>query len=151
MKKSFLLLAFLIISFSTFSQSNVLEEINQKYVSFSNGDILTSIDFSYKSSNFLKSKKPYQLNIIGVYYNDNPQEIIDFRKLKNPIKVSGVTYVKFNTENGLILKGNPVTSSSMPGVAMKATQPGMILGVALEDATNPNGLVKIRILIQYLK
>jgi len=34
---------------------------------------------------------------------------------------------------------------------MKATQSGMIIGIALEDANPSNGLVKIRILIQYVK
>jgi len=151
MKSIFFAFSILIFSFSGNSQSNVLEEINQKYSMFTNGDILVSPDFTYKSGNFLKSKNPYELNLVGVYYNDNSQNTTDFRSLKNPIKVSGITYVKYNSENGSIHKGDPVTSSSVSGEAMKATQPGMILGVALEDATNSNGLVKIRILIQYMR
>ncbi len=33
---------------------------------------------------------------------------------------------------------------------MKSTKSGMILGVALEDASKQKGLIKIRLLIQYI-
>lgn len=143
----------LIVSFQIFSLSaqDIIEEINEKYSNFSNGDILTSSDYTYKTGNFNKASTPYSNEIIGVYFNDNNSEVKDIRKYKNPIKISGITFVKYNSENGLIMSGDPVTSSSTPGEAMKATESGMILGIALEDASNSNGLVKIRILIQYVR
>ena len=42
--------------------------------------------------------------------------------------------VKVSLENGPIRVGDPLTSSSKPGVAMRATKAGKIVGYALEDA-----------------
>ncbi len=118
---------------------------------FENGDVLISYIGTYQGGNFTISKEPYSNYLLGVYFDENKTEKRDPRYFIIPIKTKGITYVKYTNENGEIHKGDPVTSSNIPGVAMKATEPGMILGVALEDATNPNGLVKIRVLIQYLR
>ena len=40
--------------------------------------------------------------------------------------------VRVNTENGNINAGDPLTSSSVAGVAMKATKGSVIVGYALE-------------------
>ncbi len=45
----------------------------------------------------------------------------------------GHVYTKVSTENGAIQPGDPLTSSSQRGVAMKATRAGRIIGHALED------------------
>ncbi len=147
MKKNKVQILFLLcmIGFQSFSFS---QENKQQ---FDNGDVLISYIGTYHGGNFTKSKKPYSNYLLGVYYDDNPDKKPDPRYYKIPIKTSGITYVKYNNENGLIKSGDPVTSSSTSGVAMKATQSGMIIGIALEDATNANGLVKIKILIQYLR
>ena len=49
------------------------------------------------------------------------------------------------------MAGDFVTTSSTPGVSMKASETGMVLGLAIEDTNTDEGLVKIRILIQYDK
>ncbi len=82
-----------------------------------------------------KSQKPYEKAILGVATSDKPP---------NNILLSGKTYVKVSTENGPILIGDYLTSSSVPGVAMsacaKATadkkgtcRPGPTVGKALES------------------
>jgi hypothetical protein len=48
-----------------------------------------------------------------------------------PIAVAGRVPVKVNTENGPIQTGDFLTSSSVPGVAMKAIQPGIVIGQAI--------------------
>ena len=44
----------------------------------------------------------------------------------------GQVYVKVSLENGEIKAGDPITTSSSPGIAMKASQSGRILGSALQ-------------------
>jgi hypothetical protein len=51
-----------------------------------------------------------------------------------PLAIYGYFPVKVTTENGAIKRGDGLTSSSMAGVAMKATQACKIIGYALEDA-----------------
>jgi hypothetical protein len=41
---------------------------------------------------------------------------------------------KVSLENGPIVVGDPLTASSTPGIAMKATAPGQIVGYAMEPA-----------------
>ncbi|MCB9810516.1 hypothetical protein H6777_00020 [Candidatus Nomurabacteria bacterium] len=50
-----------------------------------------------------------------------------------PIALSGRVPIKLSNENGSIKAGDELTLSSIPGVAMKATSTGKIIGVALED------------------
>jgi hypothetical protein len=45
-----------------------------------------------------------------------------------PIALVGRVAVKVSTENGPIKAGDPLTISSKAGIAMKATQPGMVIG-----------------------
>jgi len=50
-----------------------------------------------------------------------------------PIALSGRVPVKLSTENGDIKQGDQLMLSSLPGIAMKATGTGAVVGVALED------------------
>jgi len=124
---------------------------------FENGQIISSQDATLEG-NLSLSSLPYDNAMVGVFFKYNKQDIPSspdgspvLVPKNNYVKIAGFANVKYNNENGPIKKGDYITSSSTPGIAMKATQPGMILGVALEDATNSNGLVKIRILIQYMR
>lgn len=49
------------------------------------------------------------------------------------VALAGRVPVKVSLENGPVMRGDPLTASSIPGVAMKATKPGVILGRALEN------------------
>lgn len=51
------------------------------------------------------------------------------------VALVGRVPVKVTVSNGSIQPGDPVTSSDLPGIAMKATQAGRILGRALEGTT----------------
>ena len=116
---------------------------------FDNGSIVTSEEGTIRG-NLNLSQASYDNRIVGVFISDGTQSSNVNRK-RIPVKNEGVCNVKFNSENGPIRKGDPVTSSSTPGVAMKATQSGIILGIAVEDAIGSNGTLKVRVLIQYLK
>ncbi len=55
---------------------------------------------------------------------------------KPAIALIGKAPIKISLENGPIYKGDILTSSSTPGVAMKATKPGMAIGKALMDSSD---------------
>jgi hypothetical protein len=73
-----------------------------------------------------KCQTPYDEKIFGVLSLDNLKE-----NAFKPI-VFGKTQIKVSTKNGEIKPGDYLTSSDIPGVAMKATEPGRVIGIALE-------------------
>lgn len=62
-----------------------------------------------------------------------------------PLALQGRVPVKVSTINGPVKAGDPLTSSNIPGVAMKATQPGQIIAKALENYENndPNAVGRV--------
>ncbi len=100
---------------------------------------------------FVITNEAYQPNMIGIV---NKQAAIEIRLSNDPdsypVSTNGQTYVLVSLANGDINKGDYITSSPVEGVGMKATVPGPIIGVALEDASNPdeNTISKIKINIQ---
>jgi hypothetical protein len=94
-----------------------------------------------------KSSKRYEPLLLGVV-STNPGLVFDNGKTrlagdnsvaaskdKAVIALAGRVPVKVSMENGAIRVGDPLTSSSHPGVAMKATAAGKIIGYALAPAT----------------
>ena len=63
-----------------------------------------------------------------------------------PITLAGRVPVKVDASFGAIEPGDPLTASPTPGVAMKATRPGAVIGTALESWSAGSG--KIRVLVQ---
>lgn len=101
----------------------------------SDGDI---VSFSPQNGYFL-SKTPYDISMVGVV-TSNPAislEIIGGAK-SYPVVSTGNASVNAITINGNIKKGDPITTSQIPGKAMKATKTGYIIGAALEDYSNNN-------------
>ena len=64
-----------------------------------------------------------------------------------PLALAGRVPVKVTSENGPIRIGDPLTVSSIPGHAMLATEPGAIVGTALQSWTGGEG--KILILVNF--
>lgn len=54
-----------------------------------------------------------------------------------PVALAGRVPVKVSNINGDIHTGDYLTSSSISGVAMKATQSGAVIGIALDDYSEP--------------
>lgn len=89
---------------------------------------------------FILANKPYDISIVGVVslnaaisINSQSQN----QKAKNyPVVSSGTTQVLTSTINGKIKSGDSLTSSPIPGVAMKATKSGFIIGTAQENFTS---------------
>jgi hypothetical protein len=81
-----------------------------------------------------KSEKPYDPMAIGII-SSNPSLIMganeDGGTKSAMVALAGRVPVRVSAENGVIKPGDLLTSSSMPGVAMKATRAGEIIGQAL--------------------
>ena len=77
---------------------------------------------------------------------------------KIPVGITGIAPVKASAENGPIVPGDLLTSSSLPGHAMKAGavtidevtfhRPGTILGKALEPLDEGTGVISVLVALQ---
>jgi len=108
------------------------------------GDII-----SQTKEGLFRSKVAYDENMIGVVAEE---PIVVFGKPTTttlPIVSSGEILVKVSNVNGEIKRGDFITSSEKPGVGQKATQNGFVVGRALEDFNQEEGLIKAEINIQY--
>ncbi len=100
------------------------------------GDILSvdQVNIGYVQ----KSSKAYDSTILGIY-SEKPgfrlsqlgSQLSGSRAV--PVALAGRVPVKVSAEAGPINKGDYLTSSSLPGIAMKANRAGQALGKALED------------------
>ncbi|MBI4035189.1 MAG: hypothetical protein HY381_02225, partial [Candidatus Chisholmbacteria bacterium] len=112
-----------------------------------------------------KSRGPYEENILGVVtvtgtgYNTDDCEAGESKALGEcerdghpdwaNVGMLGQIDVKVTTENGSIAVGDRLTTSSIPGVAMRATEAGQIVGRALEAYSEADSTVvgKVRTLV----
>ncbi len=94
-----------------------------------------------------RSTGSYQDTLMGVIstapaavYGD---EIFSASENPRPVALVGRVPVKVNLENGPIKAGDFITSSSTPGVGMKATKSGPVIGQALDkyDGNNEIGTI----------
>ena len=105
-----------------------------------------------------KSTEAYQSSVIGVA-STNPAIVMDednitfgknlgdnFNPIKPYVALAGRVPVKISAENGSITPGDSLTSSSIPGVAMKATAKGPTVGKALEPFSG-SGVGKISMFV----
>jgi hypothetical protein len=66
-----------------------------------------------------------------------------------PLTLAGRVYVKVTNENGAIKPGDYLTSSSTPGMAMKATHAGPTIGKALGSFNGTTGTVLVLVNLSY--
>lgn len=94
-----------------------------------NGDII-----SVNNSTFKLSDTEYDALMAGVIVSE-PAVAMDMVQNDRgfPYITTGNTLVNVSTQNGAIKAGDPITSSKTPGVGMRATSPGYIIGNAQED------------------
>jgi len=76
---------------------------------------------------------------IGVV-STNPGQVLDDGSMTNPVPIAlaGRVPVNVSTVNGSIQVGDYLTSSTIPGVAVKATGAGPVIGTAMEADTDSN-------------
>ena len=96
--------------------------------------------------NYAVSSSRSDLKTIGVI-TDSPS--ITLRRSSNPqayfVNNSGIGFVRASNKSGKITKGDGVTSSDIPGTAVKADPGEYTVGVALEDFDSEEGLLRIDI------
>jgi hypothetical protein len=112
------------------------------------GDVV-SIDSSL-SSGVKKSQIAYDKSVAGVVSTKPGLAIgeVDQEGIKAvPVALSGRVPVKVITENGAIKAGDMLTTSSTPGIAMKATKAGAIIGTAINDF-NGEGVGQILVFVK---
>ncbi len=95
------------------------------------GDVV-AIDSKY-GHGVKRSTYQYQNNLLGVVSTSPGFVAGAYTQNSYPIALVGRVPVKVSLENGDISVGDALTSSSIPGLAMKATKHGLIIGRALEN------------------
>lgn len=110
---------------------------------------------SYERGTYQVTTIPYDGLVYGVIAESPAvsfQNSSDSARVKSVIS-TGVTNVRVSTVNGPIEKGVLLTSSNKPGIAMRATASGYVIGPALEEFTSedPNeiGLVPVNFHVYY--
>lgn len=123
----------LFLSNSVFAQENlsggvgITVEIPGKNVS--QGSIISAT-----SKGYVLSSIEYDPNAFGVVADKPVIGIINMNMQKPYYVVSkGQSYVKVSTQNGEIKKYDLLTTSSTPGIGMKAVNNGFVIGQAFED------------------
>lgn len=107
------------------------------------GDIIAASTQGYK-----RSSSAYDPLLFGIV-SKIPALYLEDKALKNryPVVTTGKAYVRVSTVNGVIRKGDLITSSDKPGIGEKALDNGYVLGFAEEEYTeadpNKTGLVLI--------
>lgn len=114
-------------------------DLAEKYTSLENlsAGELVAVD-TKNSEQVVKTQKAYQKDMIGIVATDPGLVLATETANSYPITLVGRVPLKVSLENGLIKAGDRLTSSSIPGFAMKATQSGRVIGVALEDLNTDN-------------
>ncbi|MEX1997846.1 MAG: hypothetical protein WEA04_04205, partial [Candidatus Andersenbacteria bacterium] len=115
------------------------------------GDVV-SLDSSMRAG-VRKSDTPYDPTAFGIV-STSPGIVTgsldDPAAMPVMVALAGRVPVKVTTENGPITAGDLLTSSSIPGVAMKATKAGQVIGQAMTDFTGEGvGSVKAFIKTDY--
>jgi len=114
------------------------------------GDVVT-ID-SENDYQITLSDKPYDTRVAGVI-STAPGVILgskDDELGAKPLAVTGIVPTKVTTINGPIKRGDLLTTSSMPGYAMKVSEYkiGTIVGKALESLESGEGKINVLITLQ---
>jgi len=134
---------FIIFSFFLlfYLKSNVFAQFGStfaEYLPISEEKIETGDLISLKDGQYKKSAQRYDPSVAGVI-DLNPAMVVESSITKAagfaPIISSGETRVKFNSKLGNVKRGDYITTSEIPGVAVKfePTKGVSPLGIALKD------------------
>ncbi|HVA96365.1 MAG TPA: site-specific integrase [Candidatus Acidoferrales bacterium] len=132
-------------------------DLAENYVSSQNlepGDLVVP-EGQGNTMAIVRSTSPYQHQLIGII-STNPGVTLNSEASTDaqhphmyPLALQGRVPVNVSSINGTIQAGDDLTSSSIPGVAMKATDSGQIIGKALESYSNsdPTAVGKIMVFV----
>ncbi len=116
-------------------------------------EVKNGLIISHRNSQYGFSSEAYDKNMFGVV---TLEPAISFTGSTNvdgdyPIVTTGTVLVLVTAENGQIQAGDRLTSSNLPGIAMKATKSGFTLGVAKAAHTDTStpGYVPVSLEIKF--
>ena len=121
--------------------ADVAEVYSTNDTSIEAGDVV-AYDPTITEAGMKKSSGSYDNQVFGVITTNPGLVIGDVDKVAAkalPVALAGRIPVKVNLENGPIKTGDYLTSSSTPGVAMKATKSGPVIGQAMSSFAGSNG------------
>lgn len=88
---------------------------------------------SHTENSYHPSLETYDKSVFGIVSREPALELSYSDDLTTtPVVNTGLAPIRVNLESGPIKKGDSLTTSSTPGVAMKATKTGFMIGVAQE-------------------
>lgn len=111
----------------------------------SNGNII-----SFKNGTYTLAGEKYDSDLIGIITDTSITSLED-TNINNYflLATEGETEIIVSNINGQIRKGDYITSSEIPGVGVKATESGYVVGIALEDFVTQNdeeqGIIMVRV------
>jgi F0F1-type ATP synthase membrane subunit c/vacuolar-type H+-ATPase subunit K len=94
------------------------------------------------------STRPYDSQILGIVARNAGIILSSSNDTQSvPVISDGTTYALVSSQKGNIKKGDIITSSTIPGIGVKADESGYVLGNALEDyaSSDPKKTGKIAI------
>lgn len=147
MKKSNLVLLILLLSFQIAQGEKV--PLVAKNLEIIDSEVKTGDIITQTKNGFSRCNTPYDKNIIGVI---GENAIFVFGKPTTttlPVVTMGETLVRVTNINGEIKTGDFITCSQKPGVGQKVTENGFVIGKALEDFNQEDGLIKAEVNIQF--
>jgi fibronectin-binding autotransporter adhesin len=100
---------------------------------------VVSLEESGDNTYVVASHVAMDQGVVGVI-STNPGYVLNDGSMTNPVPVglAGRVPVNVSTANGLIQVGDYLTSSTTPGVAVKATGAGQVIGTAMTADTDSN-------------
>jgi hypothetical protein len=118
------------------------------------GDLVT-ISQDAQDGLIAKTTRSYDDNLLGIITTTPGvklgSDVVGGNAQKQPVALVGRVPLNISLENGRIKKGDYLTSSSRPGIAMRATDPGRVVAIALEDSLesnlNENGTGKLLVYV----
>jgi len=102
----------------------------------------------------VKTREAYQGSVVGVistkpgYQSDlYPETSLD---RKAPLAIIGIVPVKATAAGGEIRPGDMLTSSAVPGTAMRAVRPraGAVIGKAMEGLIRGEGMIRMLVMLR---
>lgn len=141
MPKKFLLIS---IFYFLISGTNIFAQTSSSGVAVSvglTGEILDGSLICSSGAGSIVCSNAYDPSVMGVY-TESPSILLENTSLIDgrPVISSGKAYIRFE---GSIKKGDYVTTSNKPGIAMKALRNGYVLGTSLEDFDGPSGKILV--------
>lgn len=110
---------------------------------------------SKRRTEYVLSSPSYDSDMFGVVSLEPAIEFgVEGKENSYPVVTTGVVTVKVNGQNGAIQAGDKVTSSSTPGIGMKATDTGFTLGTAessfVPSSPEDTGTIQVAVEVKLL-